>query len=542
MAALSPDAASPPVPPPADAAVQLEEGVSVSPGPKWDDRRLFGALGFHADNEDGGGCGTVVMVRPENGTVVVLWDYGAVHTYAASVEGHATNVLSVHSRPTVQRDIMLLRACLRLFERSLKSRAQDAKWVGSGNHDEYHRKRWHASVAAAQSPDVFKALITSLEGGFERGSTTLMWQACLRVQWTRFDPLDVPPGTEPGSPLVLRRLATWLLGLPAAFSTPYYVLEWDFEDRPVWRHALLNLVGGVPFPFLAPNRHAQLQNALKALRQLEVMLGETEIGGSDQGLRNDAGPPRLASRGSPLRAPAPPASASGAPTVHAPRRAAWLKSTYKARTLDDALKCLESLVQLFKEGVSFPDWELYRREAWMVHVRLLQDAVGGVTEEAGDPQDAEARLPLTIQAALHAGGPPLREAIKEAVEGGEVEGSEADVAARVAALEESEYADPQWAEVHAGLIAELCGLLLTLGGELIGTEQWVSVWAPSFATLGASTKELQIPVYSSQHTAELLGPCASRVAWKCDATAHCSLAFSGFSVDHFRSLKKIADT
>ena len=111
------------------------------------------------------------------------------------------------------------------------------------NHDEYHRKRWHASVAAAQSPDVFKALITSLEGGFERGSTTLMWQACLRVQWARFDPLDVPPGTEPGSPLVLRRLATWLLGLPAAFSTPYYVLEWDFEDRPVWRHALLNLVG-----------------------------------------------------------------------------------------------------------------------------------------------------------------------------------------------------------------------------------------------------------------------------------------------------------
>ena len=151
---MSPDAASPPVPPPADAAVQLEEGVSVSPGafrgwhaphtarhgtprslhagPKWDDRRLFGALGFHADNEDGGGCGTVVMVRPENGTVVVLWDYGAVHTYAARVEGHATNVLSVHSRPTVQRDIMLLRACLRLFERSLKSRAQDAKWVGSG--------------------------------------------------------------------------------------------------------------------------------------------------------------------------------------------------------------------------------------------------------------------------------------------------------------------------------------------------------------------------------------------------------------------------
>ena len=201
-----------------------------------------------------------------------------------------------------------------------------------------------------------------------------------------------------------------------------------------------------------------------------------------------------------------------------------------------------SLHRLFKEGVSFPDWELYRREAWMVHVRLLQDAVGGVTEEAGDPQDAETRLPLTIQAALHAGGPPLREAIKEAVEGGEVEGSEADVAARVAALEESEYADPQWAEVHAGLIAELCGLLLTLGGELIGTEQWVSVWAPSFATLGASTKELQIPVYSSQHTAELLGPCASRVAWKCDATPHCSLAFSGFSVDHFRSLKKIADT
>ena len=497
-----------------------------------------------------------------------------MQTYAVAQQGEPLHVLKAVERHHSQRDVVLLRACLRLFERSLKQAAQESSWgqmrtphsvnVQPG---EAHmapflsptsvaapRVEWHARVAACRSPRDFKALVLALEESFLPSSVALPWAATLRAVWAKFDPLSNTQYDEAAAPSILRRLATWLQGLTCAFSAPLLVPEWDIQALPAF-DAAIHMIGGVHFPFISANRHPQLQLVLRAARELEVMLAQRSL-------------------------PRPSNEAEAG--MHA-RRHKLHKALMQAPDLATGVHHLGALARLLVdvgEDVTYPDWSEYRHNSWRMHHLLLLDAVHAAMRHHGPPElvvaqeladlrsgkvPSEAPAPagedagafqehhgrrggLSHKASAHRMSDSVRLAW-EASAGAAAHGDNSSDAERLqlaarmdaaqAALDSGKYTSPELNALYDSLITEAASVLLTLAEETVETEAWHDAWVPVFEQMEASVHHLQVPVFSTHLPSDLVAHCPSEDAWACDVP-ECTLRFPGFSMDHFRSLMPVS--
>jgi len=516
----------------------------------------------------------VVSCHEDSDTVTVLWDHGTVQTYTVQKGGGALHLLAPVERHHSQRAVVLLRAALRLFERSLKQAAQESSWgqvrVPNSVHvqpGEAHmapfisptsvaapRTEWHARVAACRSPRDFKALVLALEDSFLPSAVSLPWGATLRGVWAKFDPLHHTEHDEPGAPSVLRRLATWLQGLTCAFSAPLLVPEWDIQALPAF-DAAVDMVGGVHFPFISPNRHHQLQLVLRAARELEVMLAQRSL---------------------------PRATNEAEAGMHA-RRHKLHKALMQSPDLASGVHHLGALGRLLLDlgaDVTYPDWAEYRHNSWRMHHMLLLDAVHAAMRSMGPPELVVAQELTNLRSGRAAqplspvheerkayqehhgnrGGLSRKnsmnrmsdqarlawEATPPSAAGASGSGSDdqrlqlaVKMDAAQGALDSGKYTNAEHNALYYSLITEAASVLLTLAGEAVETEAWHDAWVPIFDRMDACVHHLQVPVFTTHLPSDLVAHCPSEDAWACDV-AECTLRFSGFSMDHFRSLGPVA--
>ncbi len=326
-------------------------------------------------------------------------------------------------------------------------------------------------------------------------------------------------------------------------------------------HTTVSFAGGVKFPFISPNRHKQLQLVLRAARELEVMLAQRSLPRPSN--EHEAG-------------------------MHAKRNKLH-KALMQAPDLVTGIHHLGALARLLLdigEEVTYPDWAEYRYNSWRMHHMLLLNAAHAMARDVGPPEVVVASKLAALRSGRDAVSAPPVPASDEAqayqehhgrgglsrrqsahhmtdssrlaweapppapvkpppssADGGDSEEQQLQLATQLDAaqnaLDHGKYLSVEHNALYDALVSSAASVLLTLAGETVETEAWHEAWMPVFEKMEASVHHLQVPVFTTHHPTDLVAHCPSEDAWACDVS-DCTLRFSGFSMDHFRSLTPIA--